>query len=115
MSIYIRKNEAPIETTEDKQVYLNYLRIFYSNQLLAKKIGEKEYFSKIDKIKELEEEKVSINQIREQAQQKGLKINTDFDAYEHQIGNLALLDMHTNRSYGDSFIYEEKRGNYRKR
>ena len=102
------QNEAPIETTEDKQAYLNYLRIFYSNQLLAKKIGEKEYFSKIDKIKELEEEKVSINQIREQAQQKGLKINTDFEAYEHQIGNLALLDMHTNRSYGDSLFMKKR-------
>lgn len=102
------QNEAPIEEAEDKQAYLNYLRTFYITKFLDKEIGETEYNDKINKIKELEDGKVKIDEIQKEANKKGLNINSDFEPYKHQIGNLVLLDAHTNRSYGDSLFMKKR-------
>lgn len=104
------QHEKSIENDEDKNDYINYLRIYYINEYIKNAQIDKEdknleYIkNKLIKIDNLRNE--PNDKIKKRAEKEGLEIKENFEL--DSIGNLALLDSKTNRSYGNSLFMKKR-------
>ena len=98
------QHDKELNDINDKNEYLNYLKIYYINETLKEENSIHNVYDKLEKIKKLKDE--SYKNVRVIAEEMGLNIKNNFEL--DQIGNLALLDSRTNRSYGDSLFMKKR-------
>lgn len=100
------QHDKALEDNEDKEEYINYLKISYINDSIAKRRESTYLNEKLEQIEELKN--INNNNIKETAQEKGLEKILEENFEMNSIGNLALLDSKTNRSYQDSLFMQKR-------
>lgn len=97
------QHDKQLEDEEDKISYINYLQIYWTNEVLKGKMDMQTAEQKIDEVKKNSSSLAKLNRYKRRE-----VINSNSES-ENQISNLVLLDASTNRSYKDDLFMKKRR------